>query len=105
MAITDLVDVVAVEVHDPPTLAIFEPDAIRRHEGVQARRRERLVQEVPRIVVQNVTRGGMHVFLLERAAQRRGVDVPLGGGVRQCIGLELARRARVVHLTTAGNTS
>jgi len=38
MPIADLMDVVAVEVHDAPALDVLEPDAVAGSERIEARR-------------------------------------------------------------------
>ena len=81
MPIADLMDAVAVEVHDPPALDVGEPDAVARRERVEARRRQRLVQEHLGVGVEQRARRRVDVRRLERAAQRREVDVALGGNV------------------------
>ena len=90
MAVPDLVDVVAVEVHHPTALDVGEPDAVARRDRVEAGRGQRLVQEDVRIGVEQRPRGRVHVRRLERAAQRRRVDVALGG--------EVGGRQRRVHV-------
>ena len=89
MAVADLVHVVAVEIHDPPALDVLEPDPFARGERVEARRGQRLVQEMPRVGVEQRPRRAVHVLRLERAPQRRQIDVALGHRARG--------RQRVVH--------
>ena len=97
MPVTDLVHVVAVKIHDPATLAIFEPDAFGGGEGIEAGGRERLVEEVFGVGVEERARPAMDVGGLEGAAQRRKIGVAFCSG----IGRRLSARqgqARVVHV-------
>jgi hypothetical protein len=54
MAVADLVDVVAVEVHEPAAVDVGQPDALGLDQRVEAGRRERLVQVRPRVAVEKV---------------------------------------------------
>ncbi len=76
-----------------PPFDIGEPDAVAGGERVEARRGQRLMQEVRGIGVEHGAGGRMHVRGLELAAQRRGVDIAFGAGV-------LGRR-QLVHGVTA----
>ena len=73
--VADLVDVVAVEVHEPAPVDVGEPDAFGLDERVEAGCRQRLVQVGPGVAVEQGARGPVHVVALPRAAQRRQVDV------------------------------
>ena len=103
MAVAHLMDVVAVEIHDAAAFDVGEPHALAGGERVEAGRGQRLMQEDLGVGVEQCPRGGVHVRLLELAAQRRGVDVALGGGIGRREGFDhgvggqgfgLARRSR-----------
>jgi hypothetical protein len=89
VTIADLVHVVAVEVHHAAAFDVGEPDAVAGSERVEARRRQRLMQEDVRIGVEQRARPRMHVRRFELAAQRRGVDVAFGSGID--------RGPRIIH--------
>ena len=84
MAVTDVVDVVAMEIHVAAPGAILDEDAFRLDDGVEARGRDRLAQEVTRIFVED----GAGVLvegprLPRRAAARQvGVALRLANGRR-----------------------
>ncbi len=104
MTIADLVDAVAVEVHHPAAFDVGEPDAVARRERVETGRGQRLMQERIPVGVEQRPRRGVQVLRFERAAQRREVDVALGG--------DAGGRTRRVHrkclpagVTMAASTS
>ncbi len=94
MAVAHLMHVVAVEIHHATAFDVGEPDALAGCHRVEARRRQRLVQEHVGVGVEHRARLGVQVRRLELAAQRRGVDVALGAGVRRVWGSARARGGR-----------
>ena len=56
MAVADVVDVVAVEIHVAAAGEVLDPDAFRLGDGVEARGRDRLAQEVALVVGQQRAR-------------------------------------------------
>ena len=104
MAVAHLMDAVAVEIHDAAAFDIGQPDAFAGRERIEAGRRQRLMQEDLGVGVEQRARFVVHVRAFERAAQRRQIDVSLGG--------EVDRRQWLVHrprkppsLTMAANRS
>jgi hypothetical protein len=77
IAEADLMHAVAVEVHVAPALEILEVDAVGSDERVQARRGERLSQEVPRIVIQHALRVTADVISVPRGTRRREIEIAL----------------------------
>ena len=91
MAVADLMHGVAVEIHDPPAGGIDQIDALGALHHVQARRRQRLMQEPPRVLIQQRLRLGVDVIALPRGTRIAEIDVafaavlhdPMLGGWRR----------------------
>jgi hypothetical protein len=81
MPVPDLMHAVAVEVQVAAAFHVGEPGARRASERVHARRRERLMQEVARVLVEQGARRRADVRRLPLPAARREVDVAFGGGI------------------------
>ena len=80
MGVTDVMDVVAVEIHVAPTVAVLEPNAFGPTDGRQTGCGDRLVQERLRVSTDQIlTRGTDELFRPASAARRR-VDVALAVG-------------------------
>ena len=70
--------IITVKIHDAPPLDVGEPDALASNERIQAGGRQRLVQEMLAVGIDERTRFGVQVFGFPRAAQRREVDIAFG---------------------------
>ena len=77
MAVADLVHGVAVKIHDAPACGVDQVDALGPLYHVQARRRQRLMQEPARILIQQRARLGVDVFALPGGARVAEIDVTL----------------------------
>ena len=84
VAEADLMHPVAVEIHDAPALVVLDVDAVTGAQHVEAGRRERLVQEIP------------GVFVEQRL--RRFVEVVGGPGCPARREVQVAFRAEVVQI-------
>ena len=74
----DLVHAVAVKVEEAPALQVFQPGALAAGQDVEAGGGERLVQEVPGVLLQPVLRVVVMLNLLPRLPARRDVELAFG---------------------------
>jgi len=78
MAIADVMHIVAVEIHVAPAGQILDPDALGLADRRQAGGRDRLVQEVARVFLEQRIARGMAMTRRPLGAPARSIDVALG---------------------------
>jgi hypothetical protein len=79
VAVADVVDVVAVEVHVAAAGQVLDPDPLRAPDRREAGRGERLVEEVAGVLVQERASRGVEVAPRPGRPLRRAIAVAVGG--------------------------
>ena len=95
MRISDVVHVVAMEIHIAPARHVFDEHALRFSNRAQARRRDRLVQERGAVAGEQGASRVVQVLALPLLAKRRVIHVPLALGRTQGHVHDVPRRDRI----------
>ena len=77
MAVADVMHVVAVEIHVAPAGGILDANAFGLDDGIEARRRDGLPEEIALVLGQKRARGGVEIAPRPGAALRRKIGVAL----------------------------
>jgi hypothetical protein len=95
----DLVDRIAVEIHDPPSGGIDQPDTLRPLEHVEARGRECLAQKHALIRGEQFPRRRVDLRARPFGSRRREIDVALAaiGRLRRVMRCHAGEVARPCH--------
>ena len=95
MTESNLVHAVAVEIQDTVTLHILQKGSVAGFEDIETWRRQRLMQEVFRILIEDGSRRCVQVLCLPRRSLRGNIEFAFGAQIIQWF--------HVVHLETFFN--